>query len=74
MIVPVERVMELAKPLRLVRLMVAVPVEPEANETVVGLTVKPKSLTTTLSLTVPERVSGLLRASAVAYVPDTITK
>jgi hypothetical protein len=47
MIVPVERVMELAKPFRLVRLMVAVPVEPEANETVVGLTVKPKSLTTT---------------------------
>jgi hypothetical protein len=73
-IIPVERVMEPAKPLRLVRLMVAVPVDPEANATVVGLMVKPKSLTTTFSLTVLERVSGLLRASAVAYVPDTITK
>ncbi len=46
--------------------MVAVPVEPEAKETVVGLTVKPKSLTITLRVTTPERVSGLPSESLVA--------
>jgi hypothetical protein len=71
---PVERVIAPAKPFRLDRVIVVVPEDPEAKESVIGLTVKPKSLTTTFSLTVLERVSGLLRASAVAYVPDTITK
>jgi hypothetical protein len=71
---PVERTIAPAKPFRLDRVIIAVPVRPEPKLMVVGLMVKPKSLTTTFSLTVLERVSGLLRASAVAYVPDTITK
>jgi len=41
--VPVESVTGPAKPFRLEIVAVAVPVEPEANEMLVGLTVKPKS-------------------------------
>ena len=37
----------------------------------VGVIVKPKSSTTTCKLTTSTRVSGLLEASVVAYVPDT---
>ena len=66
MTVPVERVIGPAKPFRLLRVMVVVPVEPEANEIVVGLTVKLKSVTTTLILTTPESVSGLPAGSEVA--------
>ena len=65
-IVPVERVTGPAKLFRLVRVIVAVPVDPELNEIVVGLTVKPKSLTMTVRVTTPERVSGLPAESEVA--------
>lgn len=51
---------------RLERVAVAVPVEPEVKEIEVGLTVKPKSSTTTWSTTTPTRVSGLPAASLVA--------
>jgi hypothetical protein len=70
----VERVIAPAKPFRLDRVIVVVPEDPEAKESVIGLTVKPKSLTTTVILAVLERVSGLPSASEVAYVPDTVTK
>jgi hypothetical protein len=73
-IVPVERVTGPAKPFRLVSVTVVVPREPDAKEMDVGLIVKPKSSTTTLSLTVPTRVSGLFDESRVAYVPETVTK
>jgi len=66
MIAPVERVIEPAKLFRLESVIVAVPVEPELNVMVTGLTVKPKSLTTTFSVTTPARVSGLFRESTVA--------
>jgi hypothetical protein len=63
---PVERVTVPAKWFKLDRLTVAVPVVPELNEMLVGLTVKPKSSTTTLRLTTPASVSGLPNASVVA--------
>ena len=64
--VPVARDIVPANPFKLERVMVAVPVEPEENEIDVGLTVNPKSSTTTLRLTTPTRVSGLPSASVVA--------
>jgi hypothetical protein len=73
-VIEVAGTIEPAKPFRLVSVAVAVPVDPEANEMIVGLIVKPKSLTATLSLTVLTRVSGLASPSTVAYVPDTMTK
>ena len=66
MTVPVDKPIVPAKLFRLDREIVAVPVEPELNEIVVGLTVKPKSFTTTFKVTRPERVSGLLSESTVA--------
>jgi len=69
--VPVARDMGPANPFKLERVTVAVPVEPDENEIEVGLTVKPKSSMTTWIVTTPDRVSGLPRASVVAYVPDT---
>ena len=66
MIVPLERVIGPAKLFRLERVIVAVPVDPDANEIVVGLIVNPKSLTATLRVTAPERVSGLPSESEVA--------
>jgi hypothetical protein len=60
-VVPWDNVMVPANPLRLVRVIVVLPVV-----IVVGLTVKPKSLTTTLRVTLAIRVSGLLEASDVA--------
>jgi hypothetical protein len=74
MIDPVERITEPANPFRLARVIVAVAVDPEANEIDVGLMAKLKSLTATLILTALTRVSGLPNESLVAYVPDTITK
>ena len=72
--VPVERVIVPAKLFRLDRAIVAVPVDPELNEIVVGLTVKPRSFMTTFKVTTPERVSGLLSESTVAYVPVTVAR
>ena len=69
--VPVAREIGPAKPFKLERVIVAVPVEPDENEIDVGLTVKPKSSMTTWIVTTPDRVSGLPSASVVAYVPDT---
>ena len=65
-IAPVERIMDPVKPFRLVRVMVAVAVDPDANEMDVGLIVKLKSLTTTWRVTVLARVSGLPSESIVA--------
>ncbi len=64
--VPLDRATEPTKPLRLVRVIVVVPVRPEPKLIVVGLIVKPKSVTITLSLTVPARVSGFPSESLVA--------
>jgi hypothetical protein len=60
-VVPWDNVMVPANPLRLVRVIVVLPVV-----IVVGLTVKPKSSTTTLRVTLAIRVSGLLEISDVA--------
>ena len=68
---PDERVIDPTKWFRLERLTVATPVEPEMKVIDVGVIVKPKSSTTTCKLTTSTRVSGLLEASVVAYVPDT---
>lgn len=71
---PEARVSVPANPFRLARVTVAVPVPPPVNVTVVGLTVRPKSSTTTLRVALATSVSGLPEASAVAYVPKTVTK
>ena len=66
MMVPLDIVTVPANRFRLVNVIVAVPVRPEPKLMVVGLMVKPKSLTITLSLTALTRVSGLPRESVVA--------
>ena len=63
---PLDKLTVPAKPFKLVNVIVAVPVRPEPKLIVVGLTLKPKSLTITLSLTALTSVSGLLSASVVA--------
>lgn len=62
---PVERLNVPAKPLRLVRVIPSVPVEPEVRERLVDFRVRPKSSTTTLILTALTRVSGLFELSRV---------